>query len=73
MTKPISPDGKIGQLERLLLKATADSKKASEARAALGPNSSRARITSANARWARCAEYREKLQQQLLATDPGEQ
>lgn len=36
------------------------SMRASDSRAALGPHATRARITSANARWARCAEDRDR-------------
>jgi hypothetical protein len=43
-------------------KAQAASDKACEARQALPPGSSRARVTTANARWASAAEQRDKIQ-----------
>jgi len=42
-------------------------RKASEARAALPPGSTRARVTTANARWARAAEERDRVAAQLTA------
>lgn len=56
------------ELERLkkeLDKAQAKSMKAAAARHALTPGSSRARVTTANARWASAAEARDKLQEQI--------
>jgi len=50
-----------------LARAAAKSVKASEARAALPPGSSRARVTTANARWARAAEERDRVAAQLTA------
>ena len=55
----------IPELERLLDEAERKSAKLASTRAALPPGSSRARVTSANARWARAAEYRDLLQRQL--------
>lgn len=50
-----------------LARAAAKSAKASEARAALPPGSTRARVTTANARWARAAEERDRVAAQLTA------
>lgn len=41
--------------------AIIDSARAAEYRAALGTNTTRARMTTANARWMRCAEARDRL------------
>lgn len=41
--------------------------KAAEARARLEPGTSRARVTTANARWARAAEARDRIQERLRA------
>jgi hypothetical protein len=48
------------------LRACEASEKATRARAALSPGSSRAAITSANARWSRQAEERNRIEQELL-------
>ena len=56
------------ELERLkkeLAKAQAKSMKAAAARHALPPGSSRARVTTANARWASAAEARDRIQEQI--------
>lgn len=56
------------ELERLkkeLAKAQAESLKAAAARHALPPGSSRARVTTANARWASAAEARDRIQEQI--------
>lgn len=45
--------------------AEAASLKKSEARAALAPGSTRARVTTANAAWARAAEHRDRCQADL--------
>lgn len=57
------------QLERALKVATRASERACSARAALPPGSSRARVTTANARWMRAAEERDRVQAQLQAID----
>lgn len=57
----------IRRYERLLVKAEADSKKAMNARMALGVGATRARTTTANARWATAAEHRDKLRCHLGA------
>lgn len=46
--------------------AQAKSEAASRARAALPPGSSRARVTTANARWAQAAEARDRRQEAFL-------
>lgn len=48
-----------------LVRAERASVKASEARAALPPGSTRARVTSANARWSRAAEHRDWCQERV--------
>jgi hypothetical protein len=53
------------QLERALRAAERSSAKASAARRALPAGSSRARVTTANARWMRAAEHRDLLRRQL--------
>jgi hypothetical protein len=45
----------------------AKSEKAAAARAALPPGSTRARVTSANARWMRAAEARDRRAAEVLA------
>jgi hypothetical protein len=57
----------VKALERALQKAQAASDRASEARRALPPGSSRARVTTANARWMRAAEERDRVQKLLDA------
>lgn len=52
-------------LEKMLRDAEKKSAAAVEARAKLPPGSSRARVTSANARWARAAEARDCIERQL--------
>ena len=47
------------------LKAQLASNAATEARAALLPGSSRAKVTTANARWANAAEHRDRCQEQV--------
>ena len=61
MAKRITKYSELKRLVGLLDKAEADSLKACEARAALPRGSSRARVTTANARWARHAEARDGL------------
>lgn len=55
----------VEQLRRDLAAAERRSEKLAEARSKLPPGSSRARVTTANARWARAAEYRDLLRRQL--------
>lgn len=55
----------IVMLERMLKDAEAKSARLAEARSKLPPGSSRARVTSANARWARAAEARDALVKRL--------
>ena len=52
-------------LTQQLVRAEAASLAACDARAALPPGSSRARVTTANARWARAAEHRDRALQSL--------
>ena len=67
MTATIQSSLTVAQIEKLIVIAHKDMRKASEQRAALGPECSRARITSANAKYARNAEYLERLEQKLEA------
>lgn len=55
----------IHELEQLLDEAEQRSAKLASVRAALPPGSTRARVTTANAKWARAAEYRDLLRRQL--------
>lgn len=56
---------KIKKYEKLIKKERASLRKASQARANLVPEVSRKKITSANARYMRCAEYVDKLESKL--------
>ena len=47
--------------ERDLIKAHRDSLKLAQRRADCDPGTSRARITTANAKWSRAAEHRDRL------------
>lgn len=55
----------IDRLRRELVKAQAKSLKWAERRHALPAGSSRARVTTANANWARAAEHRDRIADQL--------
>lgn len=57
------------KLVRALAKASAKSLKMAEARRMLQPGSSRARVTTANARWMRAAEERDRLIGKLSELD----
>ncbi len=61
----------IKRYERLLAQTEKASKKAAEARAALGPGATRARITTANARWGRAAEERDRIASKLEELKTG--
>ena len=56
-----------------LYEAEVKSARLAEARAALPAGSSRARVTSANARWMRAAEHRDRLRAELEALDEEHQ
>lgn len=58
-------DDKVKALQAELARAEKASKKAAERRGALGPGASRASLTSANAKWAQAAEYRDRIQREL--------
>lgn len=58
-------ESKIVQLRRDLAKAEKRSAAFAERRASIRPGASRARTTTANARWARAAEHRDRLLLQL--------
>lgn len=51
----------LEKYERLLAQAEADSKKACESKGRLPLGASRAKRTTLEARWARAAEYRDRL------------
>lgn|GEM_PF-2812699 len=55
----------IQKLERELAVAQQKSHKAMEARMRLKPGSTRARVTTANANWARAAEHRDFVKERL--------
>lgn len=57
----------IRRLEKRVARLTAESERAAAARAALPAGSSRARVTTANARWARKAEARDAAIRELEA------
>jgi Alpha/beta hydrolase len=59
----------LHRLQRELRRATLASQRATEARAALPPGSSRARVTTANARWMRAAEARDRIAAQIAALE----
>lgn len=60
------------RLEKALADLTKRSEKLSAARASLPPGSSRARVTAANAKWARVAEARDLAQRALYAFDAAD-
>ena len=61
MDKATTPDSRLNALRRDLERANAKSIRLCQARADLPPGTSRARVTTANARWARAAEERDRL------------
>lgn len=61
----VRADKRQQQLERLLQIAEDRAANAAEARQKLPAGTSRARVTSANARWASAAEERDRVRQQL--------
>ncbi len=56
-------------LRRQLAQLEAKVRKTSEARRALPPGSSRARVTTANARWATACEARDRVLRQIEETE----
>ena len=62
-------DEKLARLLREFQSAEAASLRAMEARMALEAGSTRARVTSANAKWARAAEHRDRCRAALEAYD----
>lgn len=65
-------EAQIRKLERELARAEAASKRWSERRAALPAGSTRARVTTANAKWARAAEHRDRIAAQLEEVRRGQ-
>lgn len=59
----------IAEAQRFLKEKERASERASRARAALEPGSSRARVTTANANWAVAAEARERAAARLAALE----
>jgi putative hemolysin len=59
--------GEIRRYERLLAQAQAASERAADRRMSLGVGASRARVTTANARWATAAEHRDRVAAHLDA------
>lgn len=57
----------VAELERALKVAQKKSEKAMEAKMRLALGSTRARVTTANANWARAAEARDRVSDQLDA------
>ncbi len=55
----------LKRLRKLLASAEVKSARAAEARRNLAVGSTRARVTSANAKWMRAAEHRDLLQKQV--------
>lgn len=53
------------ELRRELRRAETASAKACERRASLPPGSSRAKVTTANAKWMRASEHRDRIAKQL--------
>jgi len=65
-TRKVTPPSKeVAALRRELARAEAKSQRLSDARSRLPAGSSRARVTTANARWARAAEAREEVRRRL--------
>lgn len=62
-------EAKMAKLRRELERAQMKSMRAMEARFRLPAGSSRARVTSANAKWAAAAEHRDRIAAQLLDLD----
>jgi hypothetical protein len=61
----------IERLRKLVERATRDSERAAEALTALPAGSSRARVTSANARWTRAAQHHDDIARRLAALENG--
>lgn len=61
----------VERLRKRLQKATQTAQKASEARRALSPGSTRARVTTANARWLARCEERDRIAAQIAEIEKG--
>lgn len=59
------------KLLREFRRAAKASERAAAARSKLPPGSSRARVTTANAKWARAAEFRELLRSEIISRRLG--
>lgn len=67
--------GLVTELDRLrkeLASLEAKSAKLAAARASLPPGSTRARVTTANARWARAAEARETIRRHIAELEAAQ-
>jgi hypothetical protein len=62
---PVAQSAKLARLKKEHAKAEADARKWMERRRALGAGATRAKVTTANARWAQAAEYRDLLAKQI--------
>jgi hypothetical protein len=62
----------MAQIRRDLARLEIASARARDRRAALPPGSSRARVTTANARWARLAEARDLVERELADAERAE-
>lgn len=69
MTDPKTRAAERKRLTRELARLQRQSLEACDARGALPAGSSRARVTTANARWMRAAEARDRVAAQLAALD----
>lgn len=69
--RPVAPSADVEALRRELAAAQAKSLRAMDARRALPAGSSRARVTTANARWARAAEARDLIAARLASAEQG--
>ena len=64
-------DEKTKWLQKELARLTAASEKAAGRRFSLPPGSTRARVTSANAKWHRLAEARARVERELAEVSHG--
>jgi len=64
-------DKKIAQLRKALTKAEARSQRLADARFGMPPGTSRARVTTANARWHAAAEERERIRREIAQLESG--
>ena len=65
----MSDEKRLKWLRAELKRAQKASEKVAAARGALPPGSTRARVTTANARWMRKAEYRDRIAKELATLE----